>query len=205
VAVRHAGQENRRVRQGSHFDEEVCAVNKTGLVNEVKDRLGVSTARARTMVEAVVEEIASAVAQGEAVTMRGFGFTPESDKTWAAATDSVTGPKAGSKAKKAVARKTAAPATSPAATTAPAAEPVMPTEPQVVPYEPMHDPAADALAAVAAEQARPEMVAEPFDQSTRIVPTMPEPELLEAPDTLAYSSGDADPDETIGERTVEPG
>jgi hypothetical protein len=69
----------------------------------------------------------------------------------------------------------------------------------------MHDPAADALAAVAAEQSRPEMVAEPFDESTRVVPSMPEPELLAAPDTLAYSSGDADPDETIGERTGEPG
>jgi nucleoid DNA-binding protein len=174
-----------------------CAVNKTGLVNEVKDRLGVSTAKARTMVDAVVEEIAAAVAQGEAITMRGFGFTPESDKTWAAATDSVTRPKAGSRAKKTAARRIApAPA--------PAAEPATPIEPNVVPYEPMHDPTADALAAVAAEQSRPEMVAEPFDESTRVVPSMPEPELLEAPDTLAYSSGDADPDETIGERTGEP-
>jgi nucleoid DNA-binding protein len=184
-------------------------VNKTGLVNEVKDRLGVSTAKAKTIVEAVVGEIASAVAQGEAITMRGFGFTPESDKNWAAATDKVTKPSAGKPAKKAAARKLAAPA-APAAEVAPAesnvaAEPTTPTEPHIVPYEPMRDPDADALAAVAAEQARPELVAEPFDESTRVVSTMPEPELLEEPDTLAYSSGDADPDETIGERTGEAG
>lgn len=168
-------------------------MNKTGLVNEVKDRLGVSTAKARTMVDAVVGEIAAAVAQGEAITLRGFGFTPESDKTWAAATDSVSAPKKSGPARKTAARRSA-----------PTPEPAAPTEPHLVPYEPMHDPVADALAAVAAEQSRPEMVAEPFDESTRVVPTMPEPELLAAPDTLAYSSGDANPDETIGERTADP-
>jgi nucleoid DNA-binding protein len=165
-------------------------VNKAGLVNEVKGRLGVSTAKARTMVDAVLEEIASAVAQGEAITMRGFGFTPESDRTWAAATDAVTKPKAEGRARKAAARKTVR-----------AAEPVAPTEPQLVPYEPMHDPAADALVAVAAEQSRPEMVAEPFDESSRVVATMPEPELQEEPDTLAYSTGEADTDESIGDLT----
>jgi nucleoid DNA-binding protein len=175
-------------------------VNKTGLVNEVKDRLGVSTAKAKTIVEAVVEEIASAVAQGEAITLRGFGFTPESDKNWAAATDKVTKPGTGTPAKKAATRKLAA---SPAVDVAPT--PAEPTEPHVVPYEPLRDPDADALAAVAAEQARPEQVAEPYDESTRVVSTMPEPELLQEPDTLAYSSGDADPDETIGERTGETG
>jgi nucleoid DNA-binding protein len=176
-------------------------VNKTGLVNEVKDRLGVSTAKAKTIVEAVVEEIASAVAQGEAITMRGFGFTPESDKNWAAATDKVTKPGAGTPAKKAATRKLAAPA-------APAAEPTTsaaPTEPHIVPYEPMRDPDADAIAAAAAEQARPELVPEPYDESSRVVSTMPEPELVAEPATLAYSSGDADPDETIGERTGESG
>ncbi|MDX6202810.1 MAG: Bacterial DNA-binding protein [Frankiales bacterium] len=175
-------------------------MNKAGLVNEVKARLGVSTAKARTMVDAVLEEIASAVAQGEAITMRGFGFTPESDKAWAAATDSVTKPKAKSQAKKTAART---PARARTEETAPAQaeEPVAPTEPQVVPYEPMHDPAADAVAAAAAEQSRPEMAAEPFDQSTRVVPTMPEPELLAEPDTLAYSTGDADTDESIRDLT----
>jgi hypothetical protein len=65
----------------------------------------------------------------------------------------------------------------------------------------MHDPAADALVAVAAEQSRPEMVAEPFDESSRVVATMPEPELQEEPDTLAYSTGEADTDESIGDLT----
>lgn len=193
-------------------------MNKTGLVNEVKDRLGVSTAKARTIVEAVVGEIASAVAQGEAITMRGFGFTPESDKNWAAATDKVTKPTARKPAKKAAPRQLAAPAAAPLAdagsapaestTQTTAAGPTTaaaPSEPHIVPYEPVRDPDADALAAVAAELARPEPVAEPFDQSTRIVSTLPEPELVEEPDTLAYSSGDADPDETIGERTGETG
>jgi hypothetical protein len=182
-------------------------VNKTGLVNEVKDRLGVSTAKAKTIVEAVVEEIAAAVAQGEAITMRGFGFTPESDKNWAAATDKVTKPGAGPAAKKAAARRLAAPAAPPTTSAEPTtpAEPATPTEPHVVPYEPLRDPDADAIAAAAAEQARPELVPEPYDESTRIVSTMPEPEMLAEPDTLAYSSGDADPDETIGERTGESG
>jgi hypothetical protein len=57
------------------------------------------------------------------------------------------------------------------------------------------------VAAAAAEQSRPEMAAEPFDQSTRVVPTMPEPELLAEPDTLAYSTGDADTDESIRDLT----
>jgi nucleoid DNA-binding protein len=176
-------------------------VNKAGLVNEVKGRLGVSTAKARTMVDAVLEEIASAVAQGEAITMRGFGFTPESDKAWAAATDSVTKPKAKSQAKKTAARTPARARTEAAAPARTEEQPAAPTEPEVVPYEPMHDPAADAIAAVAAEQSRPEMVAEPFDESTRVVPTMPEPELLAEPDTLAYSTGDADTDESIRDLT----
>jgi len=64
----------------------------------------------------------------------------------------------------------------------------------------MHDPAADALAAVAAEQSRPPVVAEP-DLTERIVATQPEPALVEQPDTVVYSSGTASTDETIGELT----
>ena len=185
-------------------------MNKTGLVNEVKDRLGVSTAKAKTVVDAVFDELGAALAKGEAITLRGFGFTPESDKNWAAATDSVKAPakssNKSSSAKSSSAKATAAKSAEARAKTSAASRPVevVPaTEPQLVPYEPMHDPAADALAAVAAEQARPQMTSDPYDQSTRVVATMPEPELLAEPDTLAYTSGDADPDETIGERTGE--
>jgi hypothetical protein len=194
---------------GNSLSTKRCVpVNKTGLVNEVKDRLGVSTARAKTVVDAVFDEIAAALAQGEAITLRGFGFTPDSDKAWAAATDQVAKPKPAAKqasAKQAPAKKAAAnggPAKKAAARPR-AAEPVAvaPVEPHVVPYEPMHDPAADAAAAAAAEQARPELVAEPWDESTRVVASMPEPELLAEPDTLAYSSGEADTDESIGDLT----
>lgn len=70
----------------------------------------------------------------------------------------------------------------------------------MVPYEPMHDPAADALAAVAAEQSRPAVVVEDVP-TERVVATQPEPPLVEQPDTVVYSSGDADTTETIGELT----
>jgi nucleoid DNA-binding protein len=226
-------------------------VNKTGLVNEVKTQLGVSTAKARSLVDTVFEEMAAAVRHGDAITLRGFEFTPESDEPAAAdgakpqarktastarAADS-TGDETGtdaaagssrprknaasrgraskeaastSRPRKDVAsparpRKRPAPAapartatgSSPTAVNPPAA----PQEPQVVPYEPLRDPVEDALAAVAAEQSRPEPAADPIGESPRVISTMPEPELQAAPDTLAYSSGEADTDESIGELT----
>jgi hypothetical protein len=64
----------------------------------------------------------------------------------------------------------------------------------------MHDPALDALAAVAAEQSRPLVASEP-DLSERLVATQPEPELVGQPDSVVYSSGGADTVETIGELT----
>jgi hypothetical protein len=221
----------------------VLPVNKTALVNEVKERLGVSTARARSVVDTVLDEMQAAMAQGQKVTLRGLGvleqvkdgtstvlgFTPAKAlaETWKDATDD-PGPRqtkpaaskpaaskaaaskaAASKAPaskaaapKAAATRTATKKSAPAARkTASAAPPVEPTEPNVVPYEPMHDPVADALAAVAAEQSRPELPPQAIGISPRVVSTMPEPELQAEPDTLAYSSGEADTDESIGDLT----
>jgi hypothetical protein len=142
-------------------------VNKSGLVNEVKDTLDVSRSRAKDLVEAVLEEMRNALAEGQSLTLRGLGFTPDKQltETWANATDRP--------------------------------DAVTPTEPTVVPYDPPRDPDADAIAAAEAELRRPAQPEQPID--LRIVPTMPEPELLAEPATLAYSSGDADTDETIGD------
>ena len=149
-------------------------MNKSDLVDEVKSRLDVSGRRARTLVDAVLEEMRNAVAEGQSLTLRGLGFTPDKElaEVWADATERPD-----------------------RATTV-----AKPTEPELVPYEPARDPAADALAAVAAEQARPVGVDEPVD--LRVLPTMAEPELLAEPDTLVYTSGDADTDETIGDLTA---
>jgi hypothetical protein len=70
----------------------------------------------------------------------------------------------------------------------------------VVPYEPVHDPLADAVAAAQAEQDRPAVETEPVG---RLLAAQPEPALEIEPDTVAYSSGDADTDETIGDLTAE--
>jgi Bacterial DNA-binding protein len=143
-------------------------VNKTGLVDEVRDRLGVSATRAKALVDAVIAEMRSAVAEGQSLTLRGLGFTPDQQlrDTWAAATDSPD-------------------------------QVAVPMEPAVVPYDPPRDPEADAIAAVAAEQGRPVQPEEPVD--VRLVATMPEPELPAEPATLAYSSGEADTDESIAD------
>jgi nucleoid DNA-binding protein len=142
-------------------------VNKSGLVDEVKDKLDVSRSRAKDLVDAVLEEMRNAVAEGQSLTLRGLGFTPDKQlvETWAKATDRP--------------------------------EVVTTTEPTVVPYDPPRDPDADAVAAAAAELRRPQLPEEPVD--LRILPTMPEPELQAEPAALAYSSGDADTDETIGD------
>lgn len=70
----------------------------------------------------------------------------------------------------------------------------------MVPYEPLRDPAVDAIAAVAAEESRPAVDVE-TDETERLLPTQPEPEIAAEPDTVVYSSGDADTVETIGELT----
>src|SRR5205823_3765 len=69
------------------------------------------------------------------------------------------------------------------------------------PYEQPRDLAAESMAAAEAEQERPLQPDEPID--LRVLPTMPEPELQAEPATLAYSSGDADTDETIGDLTAQ--
>lgn len=137
-------------------------------MDEVKERLDVTSKRARTLVEAVIDEMRHAVAEGQSITLRGLGFTPDKElrETWAAATD---GPDHAAVA----------------------------TDPAVVPYDPSRDPDADAIAAAAAEQGRPVQPEEPTE--ARLLPTMPEPELLAEPSTLVYSSGDADTDESIGD------
>ncbi len=181
-------------------------MNKTGLVNEVKSQLGVSTAKAKSLVDAIFDEMAAALSHGEAITLRGFGFTPDSDRAWQAATDTVSKPRGsadkttGSKASES---KSASGSASGSASEPTAHRPAVaaPVEPHLVPYEPMHNPVEDALAAVAAEASRPEMVADPIGETSRVIASMPEPELIAAPDTLAYSSGSADTDETIGELT----
>jgi len=149
-------------------------VNKAGLVDEVKDRLDVSRRLAKELVDAVLEEMRSAVAEGQSLTLRGLGFTPDEElrKVWSQATERPDSP-----------------------------APVQaPTQPETVPYEPQPDPDGDALAAVAAEQSRPVQPA--VDTDGPLVRGMPEPELVTEPDTLAYSSGDATTDETIGELTA---
>ena len=226
-------------------------MNKSGLVDEVKERLGVSAARARTLVDAVLEEMQEALARRQKVSLRGLGVLElvedgtgtvlrfEPARALSEATDRGTGTSVPAKkapVKKAPAKKT--PATKGAAKTAPArkapakkapakkapakkapakkapakkapakkAAPVPPpvaTEPQVVPYEPLHDPAADALAAVAAEQRRPVVSAEP-DLTDPLLPGEVVPPVDEQPDTLVYTSGDAATNETIGELTDQP-
>jgi hypothetical protein len=149
-------------------------MNKSSLIGEVKDRLDVTGARAKTLVEAVLDEMRHAVEQGQSLTLRGLGFTPDRElrDTWAAATERPD--------------------------TAPAPDAVH--EPTVVPYDPPRDPLADAVAAAAAEQGRPHQPEVVVD--LRVLPTMAEPELLAKPATLAYSSGEADTDETIADLTA---
>ena len=92
-------------------------MNKSGLVDEVKNTLDVSRSRAKDLVEVVLEEMRNAVAEGESLSLRGLGFTPDKQlvETWAKATDRPEG--------------------------------ATPTEPTVVPYDPPRDPDADAVAA----------------------------------------------------------
>jgi nucleoid DNA-binding protein len=142
-------------------------VNKSGLVDEVKNTLDVSRSRAKDLVEVVLEEMRNAVAEGQSLSLRGLGFTPD---------------------KQLVETRAKAPDRPEVATG---------TEPTVVPYDPPRNPDADAVAAAAAELSRPPQPQEPID--LRIVPTMPEPELIAEPAALAYSSGDADTDESIGD------
>ena len=203
-------------------------MNKSGLVDEVKERLGVSAARARALVDAVLEEMQDALARGQKVTLRGLGVLElvedgtgtvlrfEPARALSEATDRGTGtstpakkapakkaPVKNAPAKKTPATKEAAKARKAAARKAAPVPPPVATEPQVVPYEPLHDPAADALAAVAAERRRPVVSAEP-EPTDPLLPGDVVPPVDEQPDTLVYTSGDAATNETIGELTDQP-
>lgn len=238
-------------------------MNKSGLVNAVKDQLGVSTGRAKAIVDAVLEEVENAVAAGQKVSLRGLGvfervsegsvpvpvFRPAKALTDAAAgaaggiagaaggiagaaggiaeaagnvarrlrgqddeaptpvrdddppTSADAGTSAATAFRPARGKPPGAPATRPAAGRAAPAKksaarktaakkaagrpgPSSGTTPEVVPLEPLHDPAADALAAVNAELARPvpgEVAAGPASNDVELAGP-------EEPDTVVYRS-----------------
>ena len=142
-------------------------MNKSGLVDEVKDRLDVSRSRAKTLVETVLDEMRNAVAEGQSLSLRGTGLH------------------ARQAARRDLGQRDR-----------PTCEPA-PTEPDRRPVRPAARPGRGRGCRRRGRAAAAGPAGRAID--LRVLPTMPEPELQVEPDTLAYSSGEADTDETIGD------